>query len=96
MRPKTDSPDTGFRLPVTITVANARAVTDHALAALRSGAHVLDFSAVQTLDSSAIAVAFACEREAVRLGFSLQYLHFPENLMSLARLYGVDGFFAFS
>ena len=94
MPPKNDMTDGIFHLPVEITVGTARGVLEHALDAMRAGeTQVLDFSGVQQLDSSALAVLFSCQREEKKLGISLHYVDFPTNLQALAKLYGVDGFF---
>lgn len=50
---------------------------------------LLDASALQQFDSSALAVLLACRREALALGRSLQVQGMPERLCELARLYGV-------
>lgn len=94
MPPRNDMTDGIFHLPAEITVGTARDVLEHALDAMRAGGtQELDFSGVQQLDSSALAVLFSCQREAEKLGISLHYVDFPTNLLALARLYGVDGFF---
>ena len=56
---------------------------------LQPGAVVADASALQTFDSSALAVLLACRREALAAGktFSVQGLH--PRLRQLATLYGV-------
>lgn len=50
----------------------------------------IDFSHVKEFDSSAVALMLHWRRESTRLGKALRYIHLPENLQSLADLYGVD------
>jgi phospholipid transport system transporter-binding protein len=49
----------------------------------------IDFANVTDIDSSAVALLLHWRREAARLGKSLRYVHLPQNLVSLANLYGV-------
>lgn len=50
---------------------------------------VVDLSAVEETDASALAVAFAWLRTAKSLGIDLRFAHLPSSLISQARLYGV-------
>ena len=50
----------------------------------------IDFANVTDIDSSAVALLLHWRREATRLGKTLRYVHLPQNLASLAQLYGVD------
>ena len=54
-------------------------------------APVLDASGLQALDTAAIALLLACQRQAKGLGRSLQVVGAPPKLGQLARLYGVEG-----
>jgi phospholipid transport system transporter-binding protein len=49
----------------------------------------VDLAAVTDVDSSALAVIFAWLREARRLGKHLTIIHVPQDLLSLADVYGV-------
>lgn len=60
-----------------------------AMAASQDRVLLLDASALQQFDSSALAVLLACRREALAFGRSLQVQGMPERLCELARLYGV-------
>lgn len=51
----------------------------------------VDASAVQTFDSSALAVLLACRRAALEAGKQLAVIGLPQGLQSMAALYGVDG-----
>jgi phospholipid transport system transporter-binding protein len=50
----------------------------------------IDFANVTDIDSSAVALLLHWRREAARLGKPLRYVHLPQNLVTLAQLYGVD------
>ena len=51
----------------------------------------IDLANVTDIDSSAVALLLLhWRREATRLGKALRYVHLPQNLVTLAQLYGVD------
>ena len=50
---------------------------------------VVDLAQVETVDSAAVSLLLAWLREAQRSSLQLCFAHVPENLLSLARLYGV-------
>ena len=50
---------------------------------------VVDLSAVEAVDSAAVSLMLVWLREAQRRNIALCFAGIPENLMSLARLYGV-------
>ncbi|MCY7387598.1 MAG: STAS domain-containing protein [Burkholderiales bacterium] len=50
----------------------------------------IDLANVTDIDSSAVALLLHWRREAARLGKPLRYVHLPQNLVTLAQLYGVD------
>ena len=50
----------------------------------------VDFSRVETVDSAAVAMLLGWARAAQRDKRSLQLVGLPDDLLSLARLYGVD------
>lgn len=52
---------------------------------------VVDASALQTFDSSALAVLLACRREALAVGKVFSVRGLPARLRQLAGLYGVAG-----
>ena len=52
---------------------------------------VVDASALQQFDSSAIAVLLECRREALAVGKAFAVSALPERMRSLAGLYGVAG-----
>lgn len=49
----------------------------------------IDFAKVEGVDSSAVSLLLAWLRTAQREGFKLAFTHVPDNLTSLANLYGV-------
>ncbi|CAH1904330.1 STAS domain-containing protein [Candidatus Nitrotoga sp. HW29] len=50
---------------------------------------VVDLAEVEAVDSAAVSLLLAWLREAQRSSVKLRFAHVPENLLSLARLYGV-------
>ena len=50
---------------------------------------VIDLQQVDAVDSAAVSLMLAWLREAQRNKVSLRFEHVPQNLLSLARLYGV-------
>ena len=53
------------------------------------GDRVVDFSRLGKVDSSAVSLMLVWLREAQRNKVALRFIHVPDNLMSLAKLYGV-------
>jgi phospholipid transport system transporter-binding protein len=49
----------------------------------------IDWSKVEAVDSSAISLMLAWQRAAQRQNVQLHFINLPENLLSLANLYGV-------
>ena len=74
----------------TLTVQNATAALDQGIAAIKAGQTVFDLGAIQTADSSAVAVLLAWKRAARKSGVALSYVNIPAGLQSLTALYGVD------
>ena len=50
---------------------------------------VIDLQQVEAVDSAAVSLMLAWVREAQRNKINLNFEHVPENLISLARMYGV-------
>jgi phospholipid transport system transporter-binding protein len=50
---------------------------------------VVDLAAIEAVDSSAVSLMLVWLREAQRRNITLCFSGIPDNLMSLARLYGV-------
>lgn len=51
---------------------------------------LVDFSRVESVDSAAVSMLLGWERAAQRSKHVLLVVSLPEDLLSLARLYGVD------
>ena len=66
-----------------------RAQLVQAMATTEDRVVLLDASALQQFDSSALAVLLACRREALALGRRLQVQGLSDRLRELASLYGV-------
>ena len=81
------------RLPVVLTHAQANTCARALRQALRLGQSgpdvVVNASALQQFDSSALAVLLDCRRFAVAMGLGFAVAGMPERLRQLAGLYGV-------
>ena len=78
-------------LPERLTISEASATLARLTPQLLAAAEpVLDASALRDLDTSALAVLLACQRQAAGLGRQLQVIGAPPKLRQLAQLYGVD------
>ena len=78
-------------LPATLTHAQATSVSHQLQAVLLSakGTCVLDASALQQIDSSALAVLLGACRTAAQQALTLQIIGLPQRAVQLATLYGV-------
>ena len=79
-----------WAVPERLDIPGIREVLAQARQAIAARRLQFDFAAVRQVDSSALALILACQREAGRAGGQLVCLNLPDNLHSLARLYGVD------
>jgi phospholipid transport system transporter-binding protein len=73
-----------------MTMAGAAALLAEGEAAIASNASAFDLAAVTDMDSSCLAVVFGWMRAATAGGKTLRFLNLPQNLLSLAAVYGVD------
>jgi phospholipid transport system transporter-binding protein len=73
-----------------ISNENAAALLAAGIDAIRAGDAQFDLSAVRQVDSSAVALLLAWQREAQARGARLTLTGLPAALGSLATLYGVD------
>ena len=82
-----------IRLPATVMHAQARACLRDVQAQMGTsqGAVQVDAQALETFDSSVLAVLLACRRQALAAGRAFEVHHMPERLQSLAHVYGVNG-----
>ena len=80
-------------LPATLTADEARTtlrmLTQTVKSEPESGV-VVDASALQQFDSSALAVLLECQRQAQAWGRAFAVRQAPPKLTALAKLYGVD------
>ena len=53
---------------------------------------VVDLAQVEAVDSAAVSLLLAWLRQAQHRSLNISFDHIPENLLSLARLYGVVEF----
>jgi phospholipid transport system transporter-binding protein len=81
----------GARLTVEgpATLATASRLLEEARGPLAGGVTEVDLGEVTDVDSSLLAVVFAWMREARQHGRGLALRRVPQDLASLARLYGV-------
>ena len=73
-----------------MTLRDAVGLLAEGNAALKSAETVFDLAAVETVDSSAIAVIFGWLRAAKEQGRTVRIVHPPQDLLSLADVYGVS------
>ena len=82
---------TAITLPERVTMADARATLLRLQPQLAATDQpVIDASALQDLDSAALALLLDCQRQAHAHGKTLQVTGAPAKLGQLARLYGVE------
>lgn len=79
-------------MPVTVenlSFANAKTVLNAGLDAIENGSAAFDLASVTQADSSGVAVMLAWQRAAKVKGITLVFMNVPDNILSLAALYGV-------
>ena len=82
---------TPISLPERVTVSEARATLLRLQPLLAAADEpVIDASALQDLDSAAVALLLDCQRQAHARGRTLRVTGAPAKLGQLARLYGVE------
>jgi phospholipid transport system transporter-binding protein len=81
----------GERLEVDapMTLATASALLAEGIAACAEGPMVFDLGRVAEVDSSSLAVVFGWQRAARERGGSIRIVNPPQDLLSLADVYGV-------
>lgn len=57
---------------------------------------VINFSAVTDVDTAALSLMMEWQRRALKSSSNIHFNHAPENLISLAELYGVTEFISIS
>ena len=72
-----------------MTLSGATLLLAEGEAAIAANASAFDLAAVTDMDSSCLAVVFGWTRAANAAGKTLRLLNLPQNLLSLAAVYGV-------
>jgi len=78
-----------YQLQGPITMANAKVLLEEGASLVRDQDALFDFGQVEEVDSAAVSLMLAWLREAGLQQQSLRFTHLPENLKTLAALYGV-------
>ncbi len=78
------------RLEGDLTLSNASLWLAESEAVLRAGTQIFDMANIGQLDSSALSLMLSLRRRAQAAGSAVEFRNIPENLASLAKLYGVD------
>lgn len=81
--------DRQCRLQGALTVDNAAGLLLQLKPHLERGIGTLDLSAVEQVDSAALALIFSSLRQSRAAGHELRLAGLPANIMTLAELYGV-------
>lgn len=72
-----------------VNLENALALRDEGLRLFTESETTLDLSAVTEVDSAAVSLLFEWRRAALAANRRIRYVNLPDNLTSLAKLYGV-------
>ena len=78
-----------------ISINDAREVKRAVLAAVDAGEREIDLSGVERAQSVALSVLLSARRRAAARGGDLTVVNAPEELRTLARLYGVGALLGF-
>jgi len=73
-----------------MSLANAVPLSGLGIEAIERGDASFDLSAVRTCDSSALVVLLAWQRAALAAGKSIEVIGVPDDMLSLAKVYGVS------
>ncbi|MBC7787055.1 MAG: STAS domain-containing protein [Methylophilaceae bacterium] len=73
-----------------VVFANASMLLSESIALNFTQPTTIDFKEVTDVDTSAISLILEWERRAKVEKASIKFINFPQNLVSLAKLYGVD------
>ncbi len=77
------------KVPSHLTIETVTSLFKNGLQTSGETPLVVDLAQVETVDSAAVSLLLAWLREAQSSSVKLCFAHVPENLLSLARLYGV-------
>lgn len=72
-----------------VNLENALALREDGLRLFTEQETTLDLSGVTEVDSSAVSLLFEWRRAALAANRRIHYVNLPDNLTSLAKLYGV-------
>ena len=72
-----------------VTIETANALFAEGLKSPANSNLVIDFSQLEKVDSAAVSLMLVWLREAQRSNVNLRFANVPDNLSSLAKLYGV-------
>lgn len=78
-----------YRVSGPVTIENVRGVIEEGRRVFTGGDLRVDLGALKNVDSSALSMLLEWMRDAAGNGRHLCFLNVPENLASLARVYGV-------
>lgn len=73
-----------------MTLTSAKSLLEEGIRLIAGPVTAFDLGAVTEVDSSGLAVVFGWLREAQRLGKTIRIDNLPQNLSSLAQVYGVS------
>jgi phospholipid transport system transporter-binding protein len=79
-----------FTLKGAVTLDNVLELREEGLRLFTAPAVTLDLSGVTEVDSAALSLLFEWRRAALAADRVIQFVGLPENLRSLAQLYGVS------
>lgn len=79
----------GFRLEGAVTMVNVRGLLEESEKIFNHGEVTVDFSGVTDVDSSAVSLMLTWLREGEKRDRQFRFVNLPENLKSLAAVYGV-------
>lgn len=85
-----DGGDDRIEITGAMTLATARALLSAGSEKLHAGTTLFDLGSVQEVDSSGLTVIFGWQRAAARAGKTIRIINPPQNLLTLAELYGVE------
>ena len=72
-----------------VTIDNVTAVIEAGRQAIAGSDSVVDLSGLENVDSAAISMMLEWMRDAARAGRRVRFANLPENLRTLAKVYGV-------
>jgi phospholipid transport system transporter-binding protein len=79
-----------------VLIDNANLILSHSATFKMSGEIEVDFSGVSNVDTSALSLMLEWQRRVVAASCKIKFTNLPENLSSLADLYGIQDFITLS